>query len=506
MSQARSKSEWLSAIKHDKCSVVSGKPYRYLNLPSHVPSRTMVTGKCPDHGEWTTNAAAHLNHRCPGCGLIVMSEAKKGQPNHRRFSLTQALEKARAIHADIDYAKVASYSGNKDVWALTCLIHNTEFETTVFSHLYDKARGCPGCRKERIVEVSGSQSEDRNWQWRAQIDRLGYKVVSHSGAHEPCVLRCPIHGKFTLAKAYYLSQGWSICPQCRPGSSQPEQSLVKALRDLGHKVELHRRDILKDREVDVYLPRHKIAIEVNGVFYHDTAVKDRRYHADKQKRLLDLGITLFSFTDMEINSRLPLVLSMIQAKCGLSKNRTGARNTNIEEITSEKARKFFNANHMQGFCGAKHHLGAYVFNGSAGKRILAAVASFSTPRFSGKENAGWELIRFATLKNTQIAGMLSRLITHFRREHSGSIFSYANLRYGSGNAYRALGFEFLGRSAPSYFWINKEGHQLSRYQTKKSELDNILDSYEEEETEVENMARHGYWQIWDCGNLRFILR
>ena len=283
--------------------------------------------------------------------------------------------------------------------------------------------------------------------------------------------------------------------------------LVKALKDLGHRVELHRRDILRDREVDVYLPKYKIAIEVNGVYHHSTETKGRDYHADKQKRLEELGITLFSFTDFELKTKMKLALSMVQAKCGLSRNRTGARNTKIKAITVDEARAFFNKNHMQGFCGASAHLGAYVFNVKTGKPLLVSAASFSKPRFkSSKVDATWELIRFATLRNAQIHGALSKIISAFRSDNPGSIFSYANLRFGSGKAYKALGFEYLGRSAPGYFWIDKDGNQLSRYQTQVKDLDYVLDDFDETESEYENMKRHGYYQIWDCGNLRFLYK
>lgn len=52
-----------------------------------------------------------------------------------------------------------------------------------------------------------------------------------------------------------------------------------------------------------------------------------------------------------------------------------------------------------------------------------------------------------------------------------------------------------------YFWY-KQGKRLSRYQTQKHKLQYLLeDGFDPSQTEVENMFRNGWFQVWNCGNV-----
>ena len=71
--------------------------------------------------------------------------------------------------------------------------------------------------------------------------------------------------------------------------------------------------------------------------------------------------------------------------------------------------------------------------------------------------------------------------------------------------YEKLGFTKLKNTEPNYWWI-RNNEILSRYQTQKHNLKDILkENFDPNKTEIENMIDNGYYQIFDCGNLIYII-
>ena len=54
-------------------------------------------------------------------------------------------------------------------------------------------------------------------------------------------------------------------------SSYGEETLYEALIKIGisaYDIQIHNRTLLKDKEIDIYIPKYKLAIEYNGVYWH----------------------------------------------------------------------------------------------------------------------------------------------------------------------------------------------------------------------------------------------
>ena len=69
--------------------------------------------------------------------------------------------------------------------------------------------------------------------------------------------------------------------------------------------------------------------------------------------------------------------------------------------------------------------------------------------------------------------------------------------------YFKLGFKFIKNNVPSYNWI-KDNIILSRFQCQKSKLKEILlEKFNEQLSEAENMLLNGFSKIYDCGNIVF---
>ena len=198
---------------------------------------------------------------------------------------------------------------------------------------------------------------------------------------------------------------------------------------------------------------------------------------------------MFEFEDVEIWK------SVISGKIGLNQ-RIFARKCEIREVSHNDSVKFLNDNHLQGSCNASVRLGLYYNN------ELVQLMTFGKPRFN--KNFDFELLRLCSKKFTNVIGGASKLLKHFRNTFKGSIISYANRRFSNGNLYRKLGFKEKGVTDVNYFYT-KGDIVLTRYQCQKHKLKDLLENFDPNLSERENMLNNGYHRIYDCGNYIFEL-
>ena len=86
-----------------------------------------------------------------------------------------------------------------------------------------------------------------------------------------------------------------------------------------------------------------------------------------------------------------------------------------------------------------------------------------------------------------------------------SILTYADLRFGDGNAYEKSGFVFQKTTHPNYWYFIKDSYNFeSRIKYQKHKLSKLLPTFDIKKTEYENMSMNGYMRIYDCGNNIFL--
>lgn len=253
------------------------------------------------------------------------------------------------------------------------------------------------------------------------------------------------------------------------------------------------------KEIDIVLPDIKLGIEYDGLIFHSEGLLnegrvrnvDKNYHLNKTELCLKKGYTLFHIFESD---NLNIWLSMINNRLGFNE-RIYARKCIIKELKSTEIKDFLNNNHLQGFINSSINLGLYHNN------ELVSVMTFSKPRFNKKYD--YELIRFCNKLNTSVIGSASKLFNYFIKNYNPkSIISYANRRFSNGSIYEKLGFKFLRKTAPNYFYFKPSIRMLmSRNQFQKHKLANLLDKFDENLSESENMFNNGYRRIYDCGNL-----
>ena len=293
------------------------------------------------------------------------------------------------------------------------------------------------------------------------------------------------------------------CLNCHPylkGESRMENEVFEFIKSIYDGKIVHGdRTVLCPKELDIYLPDKKFAIEFDGIHWHtDGQGKGVDYHLSKTTGCQEKGIHLVHIFEDEWLDKRSIVEDRIKSMLGIGQTRIQARKCDMKEISSEEASEFMDRNHLQGTCASSFQYGLY-HNGE-----LVSVMTFGRPRFN--ESYDWELIRFASRAGCHVVGGASKLLAEFRKSHSGSIISYADRRYSDGGLYERLGFTRTGVSSPNYWYI-KGNLKLSRYQCQKHRLPALLGEYYfDDMTEEENMLFNGYERMYDCGNLVYAMK
>lgn len=313
-----------------------------------------------------------------------------------------------------------------------------------------------------------------------------------------------LHWKCVLCNNEFLSNIFGKlprCPKCFPiGNTGCQSSIeIEIISEIktfytGEIIE-NSRDIISPKEIDIYIPEYSLAIEVNGIYWHSDDKLHSNYHRQKFLDCKSKGISIMMVTDYEWKTNKNLVISMIKHRIKHTKNKIFARNCRINQIVPSVAREFHDNNHLSGFSNASNHIGLYHND------ILVSVFSYSYKNRFSKNNE-IEIVRFST--NNLVVGALGKFIKYLKNQYQNQdIISYADLRYGEGNCYLKLGFEFVHDTVPGYWYFieNKLYHRLSWTKQKLIKL-----GYDKNKTEKQIMAELGALRLYDCGHRLYKLK
>jgi len=286
-----------------------------------------------------------------------------------------------------------------------------------------------------------------------------------------------------------------------PYKSTFEQEILLFLKENGiTNVFTNTRKII-GKELDIFIPDAKLAIEYNGEYWHHQNVPhiNKTYHYDKFLECESNGITLLTIFGNSWKHKKDIWKQKILAKLGLAAHRVYARNTTVVELQAKDTKKFLNDYHIQGYCTSQ------LCYGLEEKGTLVAVMTFSKNRAGIGKNRGedtYELVRYATAKNV-VAGA-SKLLHHFiKTQKPKIIISYSDNLYSTGSMYKKLGFALEGENKVGYWYYDpKHKKQYHRYNFTKHKL--VLAGFDPTKTENQIMSERGFLKIWDCGSRTWI--
>lgn len=284
--------------------------------------------------------------------------------------------------------------------------------------------------------------------------------------------------------------------------SKPERDICRYIESLGVNTISSDKTILNGREIDIYIPSHKIAIEFNGNYWHSTEkIHDKRYHQDKTIDCAKKGIQLihifeYEWDDLDKQIKLKNYLKRLLTKD--SQKTVYARNTEVKQIPREVANEFCEKYHLQNSADASVNYGCYL------ESDLLGVMTFSAPRFNN--NYDWEIVRLCWKDGIGVTGGTEKLFKRFIKDlKPSSIITYSDISKFTGNVYTRLGFKPIQPNPitePNYVWVSQETDLvLPRYKTQKHKLVEV-GLGNKEQTEQEIMINNNFIQVYDCGNIK----
>lgn len=534
--------EWVKT-----CNEVHGYRYAYDPVRVRVGGVCKVRITCPDHGEFLQVPAKHKRGQgCPVCAgnkafdvrarLVaafpsqafppVLPERSKEKftlvcDNHGEFEVTlnqllatkakygtacpkcnyerrgkdRRADKAQVLHGlqrmFPDYVFNLEGVGRlSDRCSYTCPIHGQV--SGVVSELL-RGHGCSECANEArsasITEVLGVPRKINVIDiWKAHGGALIPHYATVGKTHDRVRVSCVKHGAYET-NLYSVKAGHG-CPRCANRVSKAEVELNAWISSLGFETITQCKETLERGEVDILVPSRAVAIEFNGLYWHSEGRAGKDKHARKLDDAAKSGIRLVTIFEDEWEHKREVVKGCLRSILGVDGAKVYARLTEVVRLAWDDVKALYEEHHLQGpGTPCKDNYGL-TLNGT-----LVAAMSFREDRFGSNDR---ELIRYAF--TTRVVGGFSKLLKAYAatQPKGTTIVSYCDLRWFSGKSYSLAGMEYLGRTAPGYWWC-KGLNRYSRVGFQKHKLKGKLDLFDEELSEEQNMVANGYWKVWDCG-------
>lgn len=457
---------------------VHGDKYDY-SISKYTKAADPIDIICPLHGKFTScTAISHLKGvGCPVCGHLRINvseweEVLKQYPNY-------------ILECD-DPTRLNLSTRIK----ITCKKHGVVIDKKYGSVKNAKQDFCPECIRERLEEKFIKEASE------AHKGFYDYSKVKYTNSTDKVEVICPKHGSFFVSPNNHVSK-LSGCPRCAKTVSKCENDIYEFVKEMcPDAIQSDRTFLGGGLELDILCHSKKIAIEFDGL----------RWHADERgKKLLDKtnlceekGYQLIHIFEDEWYGKQLIVRDRLKHIFGYSENKVGARKCIVKQISSQFEREFYNRTHIQGYVASSYCFGLF-YNDK-----LVAAMSFKKPRFNKKYE--WELLRYSCERGYNVIGGAGKLLNHFRKTISNKpMISYADRRWSVGRLYTTLGFKKESITKPSYFYFNDRYTRYSRVKFQKNKLNKLLDTFDSNLSESKNMKNNGYFKIYDCGTIAFVL-
>lgn len=381
--------------------------------------------------------------------------------------------------------------------------NNSKFGVDYVSQLDSVKEKLKLLMNSKTIELNSINKIKLSDKIQSRISKFNLNLlkISDTSIYE---IKCTSNHIFTIHKTTLndrIRNNNTICTVCNPISSfsDSENNLFMFIRENYEGDILNNdRTIIGPEEIDIYLPKLKIAFEFNGVYWHSDIYKSNNYHLNKTKKCSEIGVKLIHIWEDDWLYKTDIVKSRILNIINKSK-KIWARNCEVREITYKESSNFLLENHIQGDTMSKIRIGLYHNND-----ILATMTFGKLRRSLGQSNIEgcYELLRFCSLRGTSVIGGASKIFSFFIKKYKPiHVISYADRCWSDGNLYKRLGFSLVSITKPNYYYV-VDGIRKNRFNFRKDRL--VKMGHDPSKSERYIMCELGYSKIYDSGNFKFI--
>lgn len=472
-----------------KANQKHGGVYDYSDIPTpEVFSSQKVLILCKQHGKFIQQVNSHLlRSGCPKCAL---EKRRKTRMKPRQYYI----DKCISIHnGKYDYANIPSHPKATDFVEIGCPDHGSFFQR-LNDHL--TGHGCNKCARQ-TAQVKTTKGLDHFLILFENIhgNRYDYTLLPVDTKRKDFVnIVCKKHGTFNQMVDCHLAG--SGCPLCSHNShtSKPENEIQKLLDEYNIKYISNVRNIIPPKELDIYLPDYKIAIEYCGLYWHsETCGKDKHYHKDKFNACNKQGIRLLTiFEDEWVHNKNIVIKKLLHILQLDNSPVVYARKCKVCLVDVYEKQQFFEQNHIQGDGISSINIAL-----KYAESIVAVMGFMAYP------NGVYYLTRYATCAS--VIGGFSKLLSYFKKQYPWTkIISFADLRWSIGQLYANNGFTLDKILMPDYSYCvgNTRSH---KFNYRRKHLPRLLKTFDPTLSEKVNCNNNGILRIWDCGKQRWVL-
>jgi len=513
-----------------------------------------LEGKCNTHNTvFTTTYNKILKYNpCKQCVSEKLS-------NSLSFSKEEIQCKINNIFGEGKYTLLNILKNKKTILELKCNIHNNIFRK-IYSDMVNQKQGCPICSKEtwkvkrtpnEIYDELVKLNKEYDYSEIKTLDRITTDTklpiicskhgVFYQSFHQHIKNGCPVcaglrtlHSdkiKYIESREYSLiennefkskdaiklkcnkhnvefeetyndfQQGHTGCPVCNGIYNQIPPSLKSFIEELNIETEYGNRSILGGKELDIFFPKHNVAIEYNGYYWHSNEILNKpSYHKNKTDECWKKGIQLIHIWEGDWIDKSEIIKSIIRSKLKLPLYIIQARKCIVREIKNNvELNGFLQTNHLQGHVNSSIKIGLFY------DESLISVMTFGKLRKSlGQKHkeGNYELLRFCNKVDHLVIGGASRLFNYFLKTYKpDKVISYANRDISKGDIYEKLGFKNKGITAPGYFYV-VNGKKINRFNYRKDKLISMGYNPSLSEKEIIKSIKH-IKTIYNSGNIKY---
>lgn len=449
---------------------------------NYIDSTKKIKIKCNKHNLFFYQAPSeHLR------GKISCNECTRNP----KVDTNYFVQKSKEIHGDkYDYS-LTKYVDSSKKLDVICKEHG------VFSMLPNNhyKQNCPKC-KEKDKYLTTKEFIDKACVLHNKYD---YSETEYINSKKKVIIKCKEHGVFNQIPNDHLNG--KGCPKCGLSYNKMEDEIKEFIKSLNINIIENSKQIISPLELDIFIPSHNLAIELDGLYWHSEVYKDKNYHLNKTELCQSKNIRLIHIFEDEWLFKKEIVKSRLKNILGLTPNKVYGRKCVIKEVIPKEAKIFLENNHIQGNVNSKVRLGLYYNN------VLIGLMTFGSLRknLGNKSNENiHELFRFCNLSNYIIIGGAYKLLKYFIKHYKPKeIISYADRRWSQGDLYNKLNFIFSHNTKPNYFYLVNDKRE-NRFNYRKDIL--IKEGFDKNKTEHDIMLERKLYRIYDCGSMCFKMK
>lgn len=339
----------------------------------------------------------------------------------------------------------------------------------------------------------------------ASIDNSKYEIIDApngkiSGKKNYLIVKCKRCKKTTkinlhCGTMFTRVMGKGLCKYCDKYVSHDEQELRNIVKNIIRKDEqvlVNDRKIIAPYELDIVVPKHKVAIEFNGIYWHNDNVVSKRYHQVKTMKCEQNGYRLIHVFEDQWHSNKKLCIAHIKRAFSVARclDASICSYTIIDKL-SDKYMKFFKK-----YSFDKPSKNCKYIEVQYKSYLVACIA------FNIKDNIV-KMFNIAQMNSINIFNLLSyaanamlKTYVHIKRIEVEISHNVCNA-----NDYICHGLDFVKYISSKGRWLlhRKEKDLLSL----KENSSQHLKSYDTSKSFEENLRTNGYVQVFDAGKILF---